>query len=146
MRVWPAVVLSLVLAGCNRGPSRPSPDILLSNLKSDVLASSSSGCAREPGLTLTYFTFDFEVRGGVDLGSGASVYRVRSSAASADAELLGAIEVLRHGTVRSGATRLHHGGPRQRVGHHRVVCDRSLSARVDLDHPDPAWRRFGNRE
>lgn len=102
MRVWPAVALSFVLAGCDRSPSMPSPDILLSNLKSDVLASSTSGCAREPGLTLTYFTFDFEVRGGVDLASGASVYRVRSGAAPADAEVLGAIEYCATGPCAPG--------------------------------------------
>jgi len=73
-----------------RKPLKPSPAIVISNLQSTVLGTSLDVCGRGPGLTLTQFTFDFAVKGGIDIRTNAAVHRLLSSS-GAEGEVLGPI-------------------------------------------------------
>lgn len=79
-------LLAVVVAGCGN-PLKPSPEIVISNLKSNVLGSSLEVCGRGPGLTLTQFTFDFVVKGGIDVSTDSAVYRIVSSTPPGDVVL-----------------------------------------------------------
>jgi hypothetical protein len=91
VRVGLCIALAAVLfAGCD-SPVKPSPEIVISNLKSNVLGNSLAVCGRGAGLTVTQFTFDFTVQGDIDLSADTSVRRVPSSGSSGDGEDLGRV-------------------------------------------------------
>ncbi|HEY5907167.1 MAG TPA: hypothetical protein VIZ31_03940, partial [Vicinamibacteria bacterium] len=69
---------------------------MISNLKSNVLGSYLEVCGKGPGLTLTQFTLDFTVRGGIDVSADALVARIHSSA-SGDEDVVGQIAVCSSG-------------------------------------------------
>jgi hypothetical protein len=72
---------AILSAACNGGstPEQPSPGLVISNLRSNVLGSYDDLCGRDSGVTVTQFTFDFTVSG-LDLrNKDASVYRIGSS-------------------------------------------------------------------
>jgi hypothetical protein len=90
-------LVAVVLGGCSQTPMKPSPEIVISNLQSNVLGSYPDVCGgRGPGLTLTEFTFDFAVRG-IDISADTWVNRLPSSPTSSDGNVLGQVAVCSSG-------------------------------------------------
>lgn len=102
MHRWLRVAsVAAVIGGCGGSPPKPSPEIVISNLKSNVLGSYLEVCGRGPGLTLTQFTFDFAVRDGIDISTDSWVNRVLSSPSSGDGDVLGQVAVCSSGPCSS---------------------------------------------
>lgn len=91
MRCLQITLVAVVIGCCGGSALKPSAGIVISNLKSHVLGSSLEVCGSGPALTLTVFTFDFAVEGGIDISAGTSVYRILPSTASDEGEVLGQV-------------------------------------------------------
>lgn len=77
-----STVLAVLVAGCYGSPVQPSAQIVISNLKSNVLGTELQVCGRGPGLSLTQFTFDFAVQGSLDISLDTSVNRLAVTGSS----------------------------------------------------------------
>jgi hypothetical protein len=77
-----STILAALLTGCQGAAVQPSAQVVISNLKSNVLGTELAVCGRGAGLSLTQFTFDFAVQGSLDIGTGTSVYRLPATGSS----------------------------------------------------------------
>jgi hypothetical protein len=116
-RGWWLIVIALVGSGCQANPIQPTPDpinsgltttgqIVISNLQAHVLGREEAVCGGDPDKTLTNFTFDFQVQGGLDLANDAAVYRLGTSAPEQLANLRecssGPCSITQRACIRSG--------------------------------------------
>ena len=137
--------VAVLLGACAGSPTPPSPEIVISNLKSNVLGSYLEVCGKGPGLTLTQFTLDFTVRGGIDVSADALVARIHSSA-SGDEDVVGQIAVCSSGPCAIIRRACITAGRSTTTGTDRSVRHGGLSRRVFVDPPGTPERSRGGQE
>ena len=97
MRSWRHALFAVVtIAACGQSPSKASATIVISNFKSNVLGTALEVCGSGAGLSLTQFTLDFTAQD-IDIATGTTVNRLRSSTFSGDGDVLGQVSACSSG-------------------------------------------------